>query len=480
MRFLLICLSLLSLSINIMAQQQVIFAFTADRTDSIHVSFNRDPVFNESLMGDAFRTIHMQHNPVLIEFRDVTELARLSMTSYSWPGVFIATNWIVEPGDSIHIHIDFNQKPEPSVKFNGRGATKYRLAFETRERNDQIRATEFEVYDKVKSHDLAYREATLFKRQYVREIKAKKSLLSPPVYQTWLADIQGIADFAQLKIQSHQWVVEPLARPRIRKRLYKTPANVNPTIGLTSRAVIRYHFERLKWLTLCARDENYQSNDIQFTEKIDFEEVFREIQKLATPEQEFLVMFSLLNLYEIQMSFGETHPDVIEKSLSFAKQTVQYPHLEKLLDQFSRKVKPGAIVTDLITIKENGDTIRLSDFKGKKVILDRWVADCAPCLAFKSDLVNKILPRIKDRNDIVIWSVGSVGSFEKWKKLLNRNSHPDFISSWLNSSDPNNSWEAEYKISVSPFVMIIDEEGKLISSTVQKTGTIMSLLGLSN
>ena len=479
MRFTLVCLYLLFLGNVAMAQQNVVFVFTADQPDSIYVSFNREPVFNESLMGDAFSTIQLQNDPKIIKFNDVTKLARLSMTSYSWPGNFIATNWIVEPGDSVHIHINFLQMPEPSIDFNGRGWAKYQLAFETRELSEQIKATEFDVYDKVKSHSVAFQDADSLEQKYLNKVKAKSKLLPYHVYQTWLADIRSITDLARLRIQSHQWTVEPETRVLIRKRLFEAPDKINPDVGLVSRALLKYRYERIKWLTLCTRDESYQYYDFQFTEKIAFKDVFSEIQKQAHPDQEFLVMFSLLNLHENQMSFGETHPDVLRACLSFAEQAISNPNLKEILNQFSRRIKPGTVVSDLVTIKENGDTIRLSNLRGKKVILDRWVADCAPCLKFKSELVNEVLPKIEDRNDIVIWSVGSVRSFEKWKKLLDRNSHPDFISSWLNSSDSNNSWEAEYKISVSPFIMIIDEEGKLISSTVQKTETIMALLGVS-
>ncbi|HNP94091.1 MAG TPA: hypothetical protein PKJ63_00635 [Cyclobacteriaceae bacterium] len=460
-----------------LAQRSAAFILTADRPDSIYISFNREPVFNESLMGDAFTTIQVQPDPVVIKFDNVTKLSRLSVTSYSWTGNFIGTDWIVEPGDSVHIHINF-QTTNPSVNFKGHGSAKYKLAFETRKLDEQIRATEFEVYDNVKSHDQAYRDVDSIELQYLNKVKAKRKSLSPHVYRTWVADIQNIADFSRLRIQSHQWTVDPKARQTIHKRLFETPDNIDPTIGLVSRALIKYRYERIKWLTLSARDENYKYYDVQFTEKITFKEIFFELKKQPDPDREFLMVFSLLNLHENQMTFGETAPDVLETCLSFAEETISNAYLKKILDQFSKRVRPGSVVSTLVTIKENGDTLKLSDFRGKKVILDRWVADCAPCLKFKSDLINNILPALKGRNDIVIWSVGSVRDFELWKKLLHRNSHPDFISSWLNGGNSSNSWEAEYKISVSPFIMIIDEDGKLISSTVQKTETIMAILGI--
>ncbi|MBS1505924.1 MAG: thioredoxin family protein [Bacteroidetes bacterium] len=461
------------------AQQDVVFVFTADRPDSIYVSFNREPVFNESLMGDAFRTIQLKHNPVVIRFKNVTKLSRLSLTSYGWPGNFIATNWIVEPEDSIHIHIDFSQKPEPAMKFYGRGSPKYQLAFETRKLNEQIIATEFEVYDNVKSHNQAYHDAGSLEWQYLNKVKTNKKLLSPQVYQTWLADIQATADLARLHIRSHQWTSDQKMRPAIRKELLKAPLKMDVSLGSTSRALLQYHYELLKWKVLQEHDPEYQYYELSYTLKITLDDLFLEFQKQPTTNQQFLMVYSLVNLHTLQQNFGETHPDILQKCLGIAEQTVTGTDLKQRLKETSQHIRPGTIVKNLVTLTEVGDTLTLSMLRGKKVLLDRWIADCTGCLDFKKEVIEQLLPKIKERDDIVIWSVGSVKDFDFWKKLLPTNSHPDFVSVWLDKQSNSNDWETFYNISYAPFIMLIDEEGKLISSTVRNIGTIIELLKIA-
>lgn len=86
------------------------------------------------------------------------------------------------------------------------------------------------------------------------------------------------------------------------------------------------------------------------------------------------------------------------------------------------------------------------------------------------------MPKLKDRNDIVIWSVGGTSDKELWKSYLPTYCHPDFTASWLNKPNSGSEWEMRYNASYAPFIMLIDEQGKLISSTVRNPKTILSLM----
>src|SRR5690554_88537 len=55
--------------------------------------------------------------------------------------------------------------------------------------------------------------------------------------------------------------------------------------------------------------------------------------------------------------------------------------------------KVGDIAPEITQVTPNGDTIRLSDFKGKLIILDFWASWCGPCRGS-----NKMLKRIYNKN----------------------------------------------------------------------------------
>ena len=196
MRFMLIFLYVLLLISNVtVAQQDVVFVFTADRPDSIYVTFDRDPVFNESRLGGGYKTVAVSTKPVMIRYPNVTKMARLSLGSYGWPGNFMATDWIVEPNDSIRVFIEFEGKPHPLIKFIGRGALKYQLAFEASEHTTRIRAAEFDIYDNIKNHEQVYQEVAFREKKCLNLLRVNKKGLSRSIIQMWLTDIQATADW---------------------------------------------------------------------------------------------------------------------------------------------------------------------------------------------------------------------------------------------------------------------------------------------
>lgn len=480
MRFMLIFLYVLLLISNVtVAQQDVVFVFTADRPDSIYVTFDRDPVFNESRLGGGYKTVAISTKPVMIRYPNVTKMARLSLGSYGWPGNFMATDWIVEPNDSIRVFIEFKGKPHPLIKFIGRGALKYQLAFEASEHTTRIRAAEFDIYDNIKNHEQVYQEVAFREKKCLNLLRVNKKGLSRSIIQMWLTDIQATADLARLHIRSHQWTTDQQMRPAIRKELLEMPPKMDVSLGSTSRALLQYHYELLKWKVLQEHDPEYQYYELNYTQKITLDDLFLEIKRQPSVNRQFLMVYSLVNLFTLQYNFGETHPDILQKCLGIAELSVTNTGLQQRLAEASQKIRPGTIVKNLTTLTESGDTLSLSRLHGKKILLDRWIANCTGCLDFKKEMIEQLLPKIKERDNIVIWSVGSVKDFDVWKKLLPTNSHPDFVSGWLDQQGNSNEWEIYYNISYAPFIMLIDEEGKLISSTVRNIGTIIELLKMA-
>ena len=287
---------LLLISNVTVAQQDVVFVFTADRPDSIYVTFDRDPVFNESRLGGGYKTVAISTKPVMIRYPNVTKMARLSLGSYGWPGNFMATDWIVEPNDSIRVFIEFKGKPHPLIKFIGRGALKYQLAFEASEHTTRIRAAEFDIYDNIKNHEQVYQEVAFREKKCLNLLRVNKKGLSRSIIQMWLTDIQATADLARLHIRSHQWTTDQQMRPAIRKELLEMPPKMDVSLGSTSRALLQYHYELLKWKVLQEHDPEYQYYELNYTQKITLDDLFLEIKRQPSVNRQFLMVYSLVHL----------------------------------------------------------------------------------------------------------------------------------------------------------------------------------------
>lgn len=72
----------------------------------------------------------------------------------------------------------------------------------------------------------------------------------------------------------------------------------------------------------------------------------------------------------------------------------------------STEEKKSTQAFDFTAMDKDGNTVKLSDYKGKKVYINVWASWCGPCVREMPEL-EKVYQKLKDKDDVVFLSMTS-------------------------------------------------------------------------
>lgn len=114
----------------------------------------------------------------------------------------------------------------------------------------------------------------------------------------------------------------------------------------------------------------------------------------------------------------------------------------------------SVLATDFEVTLVTGETVKLSDYRGKKVLLNFWATWCGPCVQ-EMPAFQKLSEDYPD--DIVILAVNCGDSESDVKDFVNENGYTFNIA-----IDESLEVSSLYPTSSIPLTLIIDEEGYVI------------------
>ncbi len=125
--------------------------------------------------------------------------------------------------------------------------------------------------------------------------------------------------------------------------------------------------------------------------------------------------------------------------------------------------RQGMKAAEIALPSVSGDTMRLSSFKGKVILLDFWASWCLPCRASNKRLT-KLYPKYKEMG-FEIFAVSLDTDHSSWKKAVAK----DKVN-WPQVIDAG-GWDAKtaisWNISALPTSYLIDKEGTLLAMDLE-------------
>ena len=187
-----------------------------------------------------------------------------------------------------------------------------------------------------------------------------------------------------------------------------------------------------------------------------------DIERLIAAHPDVLMSAFLVTYFESAFEqYATLYKNVRDALISDYPTNEFVRHLD---DKLRTAVVAGMEAPDIVMTDRDGKTRRLSDLRGKVVLIDFWASWCRPCRAENPNVV-RLYHQYKNKG-FDIYSVSLDNSRDAWLKAIEADglvwpNHVSDLRGWTSSGGKL------YGVSSIPATVLVDREGKILARNLR-------------